>query len=170
MALTLLHRRKLPLLRIREPSRNRRLRQNGQTSWLPSRWPAELHRLAYRHPRERGQRLSSELVRLASRDHIPFYVSNITVHGRNRASLGAVSEASNTCMTCHKILEDGSVRGALLSADQSWKGACHSVAWSFDVLGGQAMAAVLCALGAHGHGHGSPRACAQVHILGKRLG
>ncbi len=48
-------RNQLPLLRLREPSRNGRLRQDGQARRLPSRRPAQLRGLAHRHRREERQ-------------------------------------------------------------------------------------------------------------------
>ncbi len=44
-----------PLLLVRKPSRNRRIRQDGQKSWIPGRRTAELCCMAYRHRREKGQ-------------------------------------------------------------------------------------------------------------------
>lgn len=41
------HRNQLPMLCFREPSRDRGIRQNGQASRIPSRWPPQLHRLAH---------------------------------------------------------------------------------------------------------------------------
>ena len=43
---------KFPMLRLREPSRNRGLCQNGETSRLPSCRTTELCGLAHRHRRE----------------------------------------------------------------------------------------------------------------------
>ena len=68
LRLTAPTRHQLPLLRIREPSRNRRLRQNGQTCRIPSRRPAQLRRLAYRHRGETRQ--SRQQARILS-PHFP---------------------------------------------------------------------------------------------------
>jgi hypothetical protein len=48
-------RHQLPLLRLRKPSRNRRLRQNGQTRRLRRLRPSQLCRLAHRHGGETRQ-------------------------------------------------------------------------------------------------------------------
>ena len=41
----MLDRYQLPVLRVRESSRDRRIREDGQASWLSGCRPAELHRL-----------------------------------------------------------------------------------------------------------------------------
>lgn len=50
-----LHRHQLSLLRLREPGRDRGLRQDGQARQLRGLRLAQLRRLAHRHGREGGQ-------------------------------------------------------------------------------------------------------------------
>lgn len=64
-------RNQLPLLSFREPSRDRRLRQDGQAGGLRSIWTAQLRRLAYRHRREGRERIDSRTRRFMLSLHSP---------------------------------------------------------------------------------------------------
>ena len=59
--LTVTFRYQLPLLRLREPSRDGRIRENGQESGLRRLRSAELRRLAHRHGGEAGQCLDDSV-------------------------------------------------------------------------------------------------------------
>lgn len=68
----------LPMLRLRKPSRNRRLREDGKTCRLRRLRPAELCRLAHRHGREARKRIMKKTYCLISTNDCIFLVCLIS--------------------------------------------------------------------------------------------